>query len=301
MKIGILSKGSANYTTKRLKEAARERGHDVRVLDYVQCHMQIEENKPEVYYKGKPLTDIDVIIPRISARFTSYGAAVVRQFEMQGVYTPQRSIAIVRTRDKLRSMQLLAREGIEIPKTMFAMHASSTDALIEQTGGAPLIVKLARSTHGKGVVIAETRKAAKSVIQAFYAIGASFLVQEFVAEAGGSDIRAIVVGGRVVGAMRRQGLDDDFRSNIHLGGKGEKIVLNPDEKRLAIKAAKRLGLDIAGVDMIQSKRGPLVIEVNSSPGLEGIEKATGKDLATRMIKHIELNAKRKPRKDRVGA
>ncbi|MEX0932158.1 MAG: 30S ribosomal protein S6--L-glutamate ligase [Candidatus Saccharimonadales bacterium] len=301
MKIAILSRGPANYSTQRLLEAAENKGHEAIVLDYADCYMEIEQNKPHIHYEGEKISGIDAIVPRIAHSYTAYGSAVVRQFEMMGVYSAARSIAIVRSRDKLRSMQLLAREGVPIPKTAFASQTRDIDNLIKQVGGAPLIVKLVESTHGQGVVLAETNKAAKSVIQAFYSINANILVQEFIEEAGGSDIRAFVVGGRVVGAMQRQGLDEDFRSNIHQGGIGKKVKLDKEEKRVALIAAKKLGLDIAGVDMLRSNRGPLVIEVNSSPSLEGIEGATKKDIAGEIIKYIEVNFSRTPKKDRIGA
>lgn len=301
MRIAILSKGRNNYSTQRLKEAAEAAGHEALVLDYSQCYMEIEQNKPQVHYNGQVVSGVHAIIPRIAASYTSYGSALVRQFEMSHIYTTTKSIAIVRSRDKLRSLQLMARDDIDIPKSAFASEPRDIEDLIEQVGGAPLIVKLVKSTHGQGVVIAETKKAAKSVIQAFFSIGAPILIQEFIEEAGGADIRAFVVGGRVIAAMKRQGLDDDFRANIHQGGTGESVNLTDDEKKVALKAAKKLGLDIAGVDMLRSKRGPLVIEVNSSPSLEGIEKATGKDIAAKIIKHVELNASRKPKQDRIGA
>lgn len=301
MRIAILSRSRANYSTHVLEKAAEKAGHEAVVLDYMKCYMEIEQNKPEAHYQGKPLGKFDAVIPRIGFSHTGYGSAVVRQFEMMNVYTTAKSIALGRSRDKLRSLQLLARSDVDIPKTAFASQTMDINNLIELVGGTPLIVKLIESTHGQGVVLAETKKAAKSVIQAFYSIEQPILIQEFIEESGGADIRALVVGGRVVGAMRRQGLDEDFRSNLHLGGSGEKITLSADEKRVAIKAAKKLGLDIAGVDLLQSKRGPLVIEVNSSPGLEGIEAATKRDIAARIIKHVEVNDARKPKKDKVGA
>lgn len=301
MKIAILSRGRANYSTQRLAAVAKKAGHSPVILDYSQCYMEIEENKPEVHYNGRVIKGIDAVIPRIGYSYTAYGSAIVRQFEMRQVFTTTKSIALSRSRDKLRSMQLLAREGIPIPKTAFATQAKDIDDLIEMVGGTPVIVKLVESTHGEGVVIAETKKAARSVIQAFYSINAPILIQEFIEEAGGADIRAFVVGGRVVGAMQRQSLDEDFRSNIHQGGAGEKVMLDQDAKKLAVKAAKKLGLELAGVDLVRSNRGPLVIEVNSSPGLEGIEKATGKDIASKVIKFVETNARRKPKKDKVGA
>ena len=301
MKIAILSKGSKNFSTQRLVKAARKRGHKPTVLDYTQCYMEIEERKPNVHYAGKAIIGIDAVIPRIAARYTAYGAAVVRQFETMGVLTTAKSIAIVRSRDKLRSLQLLAREEIDIPKTAFASHPRDISDLIEQVGGTPLIVKLVESTHGKGVVIAETPKAARSVIQAFYSIGAPILVQEFIREADGNDIRTIVIGGKAVASMLRRGMTGEFRSNIHMGGKGEPTDLSKKEEKLAVKAAKKLGLDIAGVDFVRSARGPLVIEVNSSPSLEGIEGVTKLDIANEFIKYLETNVGRKPKKDVVGA
>lgn len=301
MKIAILSKGRKNYSTERLFKAAKKRGHTPVILDYTQCYMEIEERQPNVHYGGRLVTGLDAIVPRISSNYTVYGSAVVRQFETMGVYTPAKSIAIVRSRDKLRSLQLLAREGIDIPKTAFANHPRDITDLIEQVGGAPLIVKLVESTHGMGVVIAETPKAAKSVIQAFYSISAPILVQEFIREADGNDIRTIIIGGKVVASMLRRGLDEEFRSNIHMGGKGEKVELTKKEERLAIKAATRLGLDIAGVDMLRSSRGPLIIEVNSSPSFNGIEKTTKQDIASAVIEYIENNVEKRPKKDKVGA
>lgn len=301
MRIAILSRSRANYSTHVLEKAAEEAGHEAIVLDYMKCYMEIEHNKPEVHYYGEPVGKIDAIIPRIGFSNTGYGSAVVRQFEMMNVYTTAKSLALGRSRDKLRSLQLLARSDVDTPKTAFASQTMDIDSLIDLVGGSPLIVKLVESTHGQGVVLAETKKAAKSVIQAFYSIGQPILIQEFIEESGGADIRAFVVGGQVVGSMKRQGLDEDFRSNLHLGGSGQKVTLSAAEKRVAIRAARKLGLDIAGVDLLQSKRGPLVIEVNSSPGLEGIETATNRNIAARIIKHLEVNAARKPKKDKVGA
>ncbi|MEX0934267.1 MAG: 30S ribosomal protein S6--L-glutamate ligase [Candidatus Saccharimonadales bacterium] len=301
MRIAILSRSTANYSTRVLIDAAEKAGHEVIVLDYAKCYMEIEHNRPTIHYKGERLRGIDAVIPRIGFSYTGYGSAVVRQFEMMNVFTTAKSIAIVRSRDKLRSLQLMARSDIDIPKTAFASQTEDITELIELVGGAPLIVKLVESTHGQGVVLAQTKKEAKSIVQAFYSINQPILIQEFIEESGGADIRAFVVGGRVVGAMKRQGLDEDFRSNLHLGGTGEKIKLSDDERKIAVKAAKKLGLDIAGVDILQSSRGPLVIEVNSSPGLEGIENTTNKDIASIIVKYIEVNATRKPKKDKVGA
>lgn len=300
MKIVILSKGPGNYSTKRLREEAVLRGHDVSVLDYAKCYVTLERSTPVVRYEGENISDIDVIIPRISASLTKYGGSIVRQFEMQGVFTTTSSISLVRARDKLRSMQLLARAGVGIPKTVFARETADLEDVITQAGGSPLIIKVARGTHGKGVVLAETKKAAEAVMQAFYVEGVNFLVQEYIQESSGSDIRAFVVGGKVVASMKRQGLDDDFRSNIHQGGEGSPIKLTEEERKTAQKAAKAMGLSICGVDMVLSDRGPLVLEVNASPGF-GIEKVTGRNVAEKIIEYIEQNAKKQRRKDRIGA
>lgn len=300
MRIVILSKGNTNYSTKRLKEEAIKRGHEVRIVNYAKCFMGIEKGNPVVYYKGEKLTGIDAIIPRIAQSYTRYGSAVVRQFEMQGVYTTTRSIAITRSRDKLRSYQLLAREGIGVPKTVFARETADFEEVIELAGGAPVIIKVARGTHGAGVVLAETRKAAKAVMQAFYVEGVNFLVQEFIEESAGEDIRAFVVGSKVVASMRRQSLDDDFRSNIHQGGQGSPIKLTDEERKVAVKTAKAMGLNICGVDMMRSKRGPLILEINSSPGF-AIEHVTGRNVAEKIIEYVELNAKQRSRKDKIGA
>ncbi len=300
MNIAILSRGAGNYSTKRLKEIAIERGHNVRVINHAECYVTVEKSRPVVRYRGEDLTDIDAIIPRIGQSITKYGTAIVRQFEMQGVYTTASSIAINRSRDKLRSMQILARADVGIPKTVFARETTDLDDVVEQAGGAPLIIKVARGTHGNGVVLAETKKAAQAVMQAFYVEGVNFLVQEFVQESAGTDIRAFVVGGRVVASMKRQSLDDDFRSNLHQGGEGTIVKLTDEERKTALRAAKAMGLSICGVDMMRSERGPLVLEVNPSPGF-GIEKVTGRNVAEKIIEYIEQNAKAKRRKDRIGA
>jgi ribosomal protein S6--L-glutamate ligase len=300
MRIAILSKGPGNYSTKRLREEAEKRGHEVRIINYARCYVTLESSNPVVRYEGESVKNIDVIIPRIATNLTRYGASIVRQFELQNVYTTTSSIALVRSRDKLRSMQLMSKTGIGIPKTVFARETTEAGDLVEQAGGTPLIIKVARGTHGKGVVLAETPKAAKAVIQAFYVEGVNFLVQEYIEESEGADIRAFVVGGQVVASMKRQGLDDDFRSNLHQGGEGTAIKLTDEEKRTAIKAAKAMGLSICGVDMIRSKRGPLVLEVNASPGF-GIEHVTGRNVAERIIEYAERNAKRRRKKDKVGA
>lgn len=303
MKIAILSNGNANYSTIRLKEEALKRGHEVDIIKYKNCHAAIEQSNPVVRYKGRLLGPYDAIIPRIASNMTRYGTAIVRQFEMQGTFTTASSIAIVRSRDKLRSIQLLARAGVGIPKTVFTRSINDIEDLIDEMGGYPVIIKLARGTHGNGVVLAETKKAAKSVMQAFYVMdddGTNILLQEFVKESAGQDIRAFVVGGKVVASMKRQSLDDDFRSNLHQGGEGTAIRLTDDEKKTVQKAAKAMGLSICGVDIMRSERGPLVLEVNSSPGF-GIEKVTGRNVALSIIEYVEQNAKRPSRKDRVGA
>lgn len=303
MRIAILSNGPGNYSTKRLKEVAKARGHEVKVVKYKECYASIEKDLPRISYRGEDLAQFDAVIPRIATYMTRYGTAMLRQLEMQGTYTVSTSIAISRSRDKLRSMQLLAKAGVDIPKTVFSRNSVDIDGLIDKIGGTPVIIKLARGTHGNGVVLAETKKAAKSVLQAFYLQnedGTNILVQEYVEESAGTDIRAFVVGGRVVASMKRQSLDDDFRSNLHKGGEGTTIKLTAEERKMAIRAAKAMGLNIAGVDMMRSKRGPLVLEVNASPGF-GIEKVTGRDVATPIIEYIEQNAKRAHKKDRVGA
>jgi ribosomal protein S6--L-glutamate ligase len=301
MNIVILSKGPGNYSTKRIKEEALKRGHAVRIVNYAKSYVTLERGNPQVHYQGEEVKDVDAIIPRISSGLTKYGSSIVRQFEMQNVPTTTSSIAIVRSRDKLRSMQLLAKAGVGIPKTVFARETADFEGVLEQVGGAPVIIKVARGTHGNGVVLAETRKAALAVMQAFYVEGVNFLVQEFVAESAGADIRAFVVNGKVVAAMLRQSLDDDFRSNLHQGGEAIPIELTPAERKTAIKAAKAMGLPICGVDMMRSARGPLVLEVNSSPGF-GIEKVTGINVAEKIIDYIEDNAKSRRRKtDKIGA
>ncbi len=303
MKIAILSNGNINYSTQRLKEEALKRGHEVDIIKYKYCHATIEQSNPVIRYRGKVLTGYDAIIPRIASNMTRYGTAIVRQFEMQGVFTTASSIAIVRSRDKLRAIQLLSRSGVGIPKTVFTRSLNDIEDLIDDMGGFPVIIKLARGTHGNGVVLAETKKAAKSVMQAFYVMdddGTNILLQEFIKESAGEDIRAFVVGGKVVASMKRQSLDDDFRSNLHQGGEGIAVRLTDEEKKTVQKAAKAMGLSICGVDIMRSERGPLVLEVNSSPGF-GIEKVTERNVAEKIIEYVEQNAKRQPRKDRVGA
>ena len=298
MRIIILSKG--NSSTRRLKEEALLRGHEVRVIDYGKCYVTIERNSPVVRYEGEEVKDVDVIIPRIAASLTMYGGSIVRQFEMQNVFTTTSSIALVRSRDKLRSIQLLAKAGVDIPKTVFARETAELQNVIEQVGAAPLIIKVARGTHGNGVVLAETSKAARAVMQAFYVEGVSFLVQEYIAESAGTDIRVFIVGGKVVASMKRQSLNEDFRSNIHQGGTGKPTRLSDEERKIAQKAARAMGLSICGVDIIRSNRGPLVLEVNASPGF-AIEKVTGHNVAEKIIEYIEQNAKGRHRKDRIVA
>ena len=301
MKIAILSKGSANYTTKRLKEEAEKRGHEVKIVNYAKCYMTIERGNPVVYYKGRILNDFDAVIPRIAQSYTKYGCAVVRQFEMRDVYTTAKSIAINRSRDKLRAYQLLAKAGVGIPKTVFARETADFEDVIQKAGGAPLIVKVARGTHGNGVVLAETNKAAKAVMQAFYVEGVTFLVQEFVKESAGEDVRALVVGNRVVASIKRQSLDDDFRSNTHQGGVGKIVKLSEEEEKTAVRAARAMGLPVCAVDMMRSDRGPLVLEVNSSGSIKTPELMTKRNIAEKIIEYIEQNAKQRHRKDRVGA
>jgi ribosomal protein S6--L-glutamate ligase len=301
MKIAILSKGAANYTTKRLKEVAKARGHEVRVINYAKCYVAIEKDKPVIRYKGETLEHFDAVIPRIAQSYTKYGTAMVRQFESQGSFTTASSIAINRSRDKLRAYQIMAKAGVGIPKTVFARETANFEDVIELAGGTPLIIKVARGTHGNGVVLAETPKAAKAVMQAFYVEGVNFLVQEFIKESAGEDIRALVVGNRVVASVKRQSLDDDFRSNTHQGGVGAPVKLTDEEKKTAIKAARAMGLPICGVDMMRSAQGPLVLEVNSSASLKTPETITKRDVATKIIEYIELNAKRRNKKDKVGA
>ncbi len=301
MKIAILSNGPANYTTKRLKEEAKKRGHDVRVIKYKDAYTAIESNHNAVRYKGEDLEHFDAIIPRIAQSYTKYGSAIVRQFEAQGSFTTAGSLAINRSRDKLRAYQVLAKAGVGIPKTVFARESASFDDIVELAGGTPLIIKVARGTHGNGVVLAETPKAAKAVMQAFYVEGVNFLVQEFIKESAGTDIRALVVGGRVVASVKRQSLDGDFRSNTHQGGEGVSVKLTDEERKTAVKAAKAMGLSICGVDMMRSERGPLVLEVNSSASIKTPELITKRNVAEKIIEYIEQNAKRRPKKDKVGA
>lgn len=287
MKIAVLSRNPNLYSTQRLVEAGQKRKHEMIVVDHLKCDLIIEKKKPAVYYKGEFLTDVDAIIPRIGASVTFYGTAVVRQFEMMKVFTSTESQALVRSRDKLRSLQVLSRAGLGLPKTVFANYSKNVDELIKKAGGAPLVIKVLEGTQGLGVVLAENHKAAKSVIEAFNGLQARVIIQEFIKEAGGADIRAFVVDGVVVGAMKRQAKDGEFRSNLHRGGTAEIIELTDEQENAALKAARSLGLGVAGVDMLESDKGPLILEVNSSPGLEGIEKSTGKDIARSIIRYVE--------------
>ncbi len=299
MKIAILSRRPSLYSTRRLKEAGQARGHEVRIVDYLRCYMDITSHKPQVLYQGEPLLGYDAIIPRIGASNTFYGTAVVRQFEMMGVYSANESQAISRSRDKLRSLQLLSRKGIGLPVTGFAHSTKDIEGLINIVGGAPLVIKLLEGTQGIGVILAETRKAAEAVIEAFRGLHANILVQEYLKEARGADIRCLVVGNRVVAAMKRQAPPGEFRSNLHRGGTAVKIKLTPEERSTATRAAKAMGLNVAGVDLIRSNHGPVVVEVNSSPGLEGIEAASGIDVASEIVEFLEKNASPGNTRDRV--
>jgi ribosomal protein S6--L-glutamate ligase len=298
MKIGILSRDSTLYSTRRLREAAEQRGHEVQVVDYLRCYMNVTASRPSVILHGRPL-EFDAIIPRIGASNTFYGSAVVRQFEMMGVFPANESHAITRSRDKLRSLQVLAREGIDLPVTGFAHSTKDVHGLIETVGGAPVVVKLLEATQGIGVVLAETTAAAVSVIAAFRQLDANILVQEFIRESRGCDVRAFVVGGRVQAAMLRRAGPGEFRSNLHRGGTAEAVRLTARERRVALLAAKAVGLNVAGVDFLRSERGPLVLEVNSSPGLEGIERATGRDVAGAIVDFLERQSARWKERDRV--
>jgi ribosomal protein S6--L-glutamate ligase len=298
VKLAILSRKQSLYSTRRLYEAAKARGHEVQVVDYLRCYMSIASHRPEVFYLGKSL-HFDAVIPRIGASQTFYGTAVVRQFEMMGAYSVNESQAISRSRDKLRCLQLLARRGIGLPVTGFAHSTKDVDGLIDIVGGAPLVVKLLEGTQGIGVVLAENRKAAESVIEAFRGLEANILVQEYIREAGGKDIRAFVVGGKVVAAMRRTAPEGEFRSNLHRGGSASKVKITPEERSIAVRSAKAMGLRVCGVDLLRSNHGPVVLEVNSSPGLEGIEGATGIDVADKVIEFIEANAGPNRNRDRI--
>ncbi len=292
MNIVVLSTNSNLYSTRRLIEAGRDRGHDMRVINHRRCYMNIATMRPAVHYRGHSLDDVDAVIPRIGASVTFYGTAVVRQFEMMGVYCVNESVAISRSRDKLRALQLLSRKGIGMPVTAFGASPDDTDHLLSLVGDAPVVIKLLEGTQGVGVVLAETRKAAESVIEAFRGLDANFLVQEFIKEAGGTDIRCLVIGEKVVAAMKRTGKEGEFRSNLHRGGTAQLVRITPEERSTAVRAARIMGLNVAGVDLLRSNHGPVVMEVNSSPGLEGIETATGKDVAGLIIEFIEKHGKR---------
>jgi ribosomal protein S6--L-glutamate ligase len=293
MKIAILSRNADLYSTRRLVEAAEQKGHSSRVIDHLRCTIEIEQKGPSLYYGSEYLEGFDAVIPRIGASVTFYGTAVVRQFEMMKVFSAVSSRGIVHSRDKLRCLQVLSKEGIGLPKTVFTNYSKDIDHVIESVGGAPVVLKLLEGTQGLGVVLAENQNAAQSVLEAFNGLKARVIVQEFIREAKGADIRAFVVDGKVVGSMKRQGKEGEFRSNLHRGGKAMHIDLTEEEKQTAIKAAEAVQLGIAGVDMLQSERGPLVLEVNSSPGLEGIERATGEDIAGKIIEYIEKSVKYK--------
>jgi ribosomal protein S6--L-glutamate ligase len=291
MKIAVLSLNPDLYSTRRMVEVGRERGHEVEVVDYLRCMVNIASHRPSIIYQGRELHDVDVVIPRVGVSHTFYGTAIVRQFEMMGTYSVNESQAISRSRDKLRCLQLLSRKGIGLPVTGFAHNTKDIQGLIEIAGGAPVVVKLLEGTQGIGVVLCETQNAAESVIEAFRGLDANILVQEFIKEAKGADIRTFVVGDRVVAAMKRQGAPGEFRSNLHRGGHAEKIKLSPEERSTAVRASKAMGLRVAGVDLLRSNHGPVVMEVNSSPGLEGIESSTGKDVAGAIYDFIDKNAK----------
>lgn len=291
MKIAMLARNANLYSHRRLVEAAQAAGHRLDVINTLRCYMNITSHRPEVYYNGENLLGYDAIIPRIGASITFYGLAVLRQFEMMGVYPLNESVGIGRSRDKLRSTQLLARDGIGLPVTAFAHDPKQTEEVLEVVGGAPLVIKLLEGTQGIGVVLADTQRSAKSVVEAFRGANVNILVQEFIKEAGGADIRALVIGGKVVAAMQRQGAEGEFRSNLHRGGSARTMKITPEERSTAIRAAKAMGLNVCGVDMLRSNHGPVVMEVNSSPGLEGVEKATGIDVAKQIIEFIEHHAK----------
>lgn len=293
MKIAVLSRNPKLYSTSRLMEAITAKGHEAVVIDHMKCDIIMDDEGPTLYYQGENIKDIDAIIPRIGASVTFYGTAVVRQFEMMNVFSAVDSLAIARSRDKLRSLQILSRTGVKMPKTAFTNFSRDENKVLKLIGKAPVVIKLLEGTQGLGVVLAETDKAATSVVEAFESLKTRVILQEFIAEAGGADIRAFVVDGAVVGAMKRQGKEGEFRSNLHRGGNANIIKLSKEEKSTALKAAKSMGLAIAGVDMLQSKRGPMVLEVNSSPGLEGIEKATGEDIAGRIVEYIEKSYKKR--------
>ena len=287
MKIAILSRNASLYSTSRLVDAARSRGHSVRVLDPLRCYMRISRSGFDMHYKGRPLSGFDAVVPRIGSSITFYGTAVLRQFEMMGVYTPNSSDAVLRSRDKLRSLQLLARQGIDLPMTVFGDYPDDTVDLLQMLGDPPHVIKLNEGTQGQGVLLAEKRSASQGMIEAFRGLYANFVVQEFIGEAGGGDLRCFVVGNRIAAAMHRQAPEGDFRANLHRGGRAAPVTLSEQETEVALRAAAIMGLGVAGVDLLRSRRGPLVLEVNSSPGLEGIEEATGIDIASAVIAEVE--------------
>jgi ribosomal protein S6--L-glutamate ligase len=291
MRLVMLARNQRLFTHQRLVAAARRRGHDIDVVNTLHVHMNITSNRPTLRFGGSTLPIYDAVIPRIGASITHYGLAVLRQFEMQGVYPLNESVAIGRSRDKLRALQLLARDGIGLPVTAFAHGPRKAEDVIKEVGGAPVVIKLLEGTQGMGVILAETEASAKSIIEAFSAANINIMVQEFIREAGGSDIRAFVIGGQVIAAMKRTGVKGEFRSNLHRGGKGEVVQLTPEERDTAVRAAKVLGLNVCGVDMLRARRGPVVMEVNSSPGIEGIERATDIDIADGVIQFLETNAR----------
>ncbi|WP_299149908.1 30S ribosomal protein S6--L-glutamate ligase [uncultured Dokdonia sp.] len=290
MKIVVLSQNPNLYSTKRIVEAGQKKGHEMIIIDHTKCNLVIEKKNPTIVYKGEEIRDIDGIIPRIGASVTFFGTAVVRQFEMMKVFSATESQALVRSRDKLRSLQILSRAGLGLPKTVFTNYSKDVSQVVDGVGGAPLVIKLLEGTQGLGVVLADNKNSAESILEAFNGLQARVIAQEFIEEAGGADIRVFVVDGAVVGAMKRQGKEGEFRSNLHRGGSANVIELTDEEENAALKAAKAMGLGIAGVDLLQSSRGSLILEVNSSPGLEGIERATGTDIATHIIKYVERNA-----------
>ncbi|WP_339629285.1 30S ribosomal protein S6--L-glutamate ligase [uncultured Maribacter sp.] len=290
MKIVVLSQNPNLYSTKRLVEAGEKKGHEMVVIDHTKCNLVIEKKKPSIIYKGQEITDVDGVIPRIGASVTFFGTAVVRQFEMMKVFTATESQALVRSRDKLRSLQILSRAGLGLPKTVFSNYSKDVSQIVERVGGAPLVIKLLEGTQGLGVVLADNQNSAESILEAFNGLQARVIVQEFIKEAKGADVRVFIVDGVVVGAMKRQGKEGEFRSNLHRGGSANIIELTDEEENAALKAARAMGLGIAGVDLLQSTRGPLILEVNSSPGLEGIENATGKNIANHIIRYVERNA-----------
>lgn len=300
MKLALMCRNEKLYSHRRIIEAAEERGHDIEVVDHLRCYINITSNDPNIRYKGEKLPKYDAVIPRIGASVTFYGCAVLRQFEMMGVYPVNQSVAVSRSRDKLRSLQLLARKGVGLPVTVFAHRTNQPGAIMEMLGGAPVVIKLIEGTQGIGVVLGETERAAESIIEAFGGVNTNILVQEFIEEANGEDVRCLVIGEKVVAAMLRKGAEGEFRSNLHRGGSAKSIKITPEERKTAVMAAKAMGLNVCGVDLLRSKRGPVVMEVNSSPGLEGIENATGIDVAGLIIEFVEKSVKQAKKKRIIG-